>query len=262
MKRDKSRLSSSSSFIEPLKELIADSLEIIADTQIDEGILKDLPVTGSFLKVYKVYTSIKEKIFFKKLNRFLSELKSISPEDKDQFWNRYKENEEEKQKLGEQLIIYLDRHDTIDKATLLARAFGAYMSNEIQKSDFLDLAMCIDSVQIHNIEEITCILILAGDSGFYRTINVATDQKKFIPGMEGQQLLEFKDETKIAKDYLGDSTIKTERKHRRTTLGQNILDFVVPELHTKVLTKIREFHAEKIRVSQVYREKKREEEAK
>ena len=229
------------SVIDPLKDIIADAIEVIIDTKLEEGVLKDLPVTGSLLKVYKALTGIKDQIFLRKLSRFFTELETISIENRTKFWAKYEEQEEEKQKLGEQLIIYIERHDTVDKSGLLARAFGAYINGKIEKVEFLDLAVLIDSLQVHHLEAITSVLILSGGS-FYNEINIAPDGRQFIPGMEIQRLLEYKDQTEWVEDRYEKSSIKTTRKHRITPLAEHFLEYVIYELADRVSNDIKEFH--------------------
>ncbi|MBO0937858.1 hypothetical protein J2I47_14970 [Fibrella sp. HMF5335] len=237
MAKEKSKLRDSNSSSDPLMELIADSLEVIADSQMKEGILKDLPIAGSFFKVYNVFSGIKDRIFFRKLNYFISELESIPTEDKIKFWASYEGNETEKQKLGEKIIIYLDRYDTFDKAILMANAFRAYIKNQIQKPDFLDLIVFIEYVQVHHLETITSILISTGRTNFYANVNRYNDWKGFISEMESQRLLEYEDTAKMVEDRHRGAVIKTERKHRITSLGQNFLNFVIPELYEDLLNR-------------------------
>lgn len=246
MAEGKSKLLGVASVVDPIKEILSDALEVIADDQLQEGVLKELPGVGILFKTYKAVGGIKDLIFFRKLDRFLTELETISLEDKTKFWAKNDESEEEKQKFGEQLIIYLERHDTIDKAILLARAFKAYIKGEIQKSDFLDLAMFIDSLYIHHLKTITSILIMAGSSGSFRNIaQMDLEWKEFLPELEIRRLLNYKDNIEAVEgryELLEKTSMKLTREHGITLLAQYFLDYVIPGLTKEVTDKLKENH--------------------
>lgn len=50
---------------ESLAELTKDSAEIILDSTLDEGVLKDLPLVGMFFGFRKVYLSVQDKLLLK-----------------------------------------------------------------------------------------------------------------------------------------------------------------------------------------------------
>jgi hypothetical protein len=45
-------------------DVVTDVGEVVIDQGIEEGILKDLPVLGTIVGVYKTAKSIKDKLFF------------------------------------------------------------------------------------------------------------------------------------------------------------------------------------------------------
>src|SRR5690606_36938530 len=92
-----------------IKELITDYMEVGLDFFIDNETLKDIPVFGTFYKVYKASTSIREQIFLKKLYAFLFHLKDISANKRKKFIDKIDGSEKEKQQLGLKLIMLIDK---------------------------------------------------------------------------------------------------------------------------------------------------------
>jgi hypothetical protein len=49
-----------------LKEIIVDISEILADNLLEDGILKEIPIIGTILKLGKFTLNIKDHLFIKK----------------------------------------------------------------------------------------------------------------------------------------------------------------------------------------------------
>jgi len=61
-----------------LESLVTDFSEIAVDQLSDiDGVLKDVPIFGSIIKVIKLGFSIKDIVFLKKLSRFLWHLRDV-----------------------------------------------------------------------------------------------------------------------------------------------------------------------------------------
>lgn len=125
-------------------DIISDAGEIILDASMTDGILKDLPIIGTIVKLYKSGVGIKGYIFVKKLNRFLTALKDVPKEQREDFVNRINDDPEFKKKVGESLILILDRLDSIDKTDYIAKAFKKYMEEHISYEMFLRVSSAID----------------------------------------------------------------------------------------------------------------------
>ncbi len=131
---------------ENLEDLAADSFEAVLDSLVADGPLKDIPIIGSVLKIYRAGADIREAMFVRKLIRFLYCLHDVPENDRRKFVRKMDADPELKQELGEKLIIVLDRLDDLKKADLVAAALRARMNEQITLKDFHALMVVIDRI--------------------------------------------------------------------------------------------------------------------
>jgi hypothetical protein len=125
-------------------QITPDLLEIALDQVLDEGIIKDIPIVRSIVGLYKATVSIRDRALVKKLVNFLSPLRSVPQEARQQFRERMNADEEFKCKVGEKLLLIIERLDDMGKPSLIALAFQAYMEEHIDFGMFQRLACAID----------------------------------------------------------------------------------------------------------------------
>ncbi|MDM3856490.1 MAG: hypothetical protein PT120_16755, partial [Aphanizomenon gracile PMC649.10] len=74
-----------SEIMSKLLELLADFGEVALDVTLEEGLLKDIPVIGSAIKIATITKNIPNQLFLSKMKRFLQKIDKISQEDKENF---------------------------------------------------------------------------------------------------------------------------------------------------------------------------------
>lgn len=138
---------------EPM-DLGADILEIGLDQILEEGIIKDIPVFGSFIKIGKTIKSIHDAIFAKKVLVFAQNIHSGN--DSEDKWERHKEklknNPKRLMKELEVLLIYIDRHTKYIKNKILGKFYSLYYMGEIDWGDFEELAEILDVISVFDFE--------------------------------------------------------------------------------------------------------------
>lgn len=125
-------------------QITPDLVEVALDHVLDEGIIKDIPIVRTIAGVYKATVSIRDRALVKKLVGFLFSLSTVSSETRGQFKARMNVDEEFKNKVGEKLLLIIERLDDMGKPNLIARAFQAYMEEQIDFDMFQRLASAID----------------------------------------------------------------------------------------------------------------------
>ncbi len=133
-------------------DLAADIGELLIDAVSDDGLLKDVPLVGSLLKLRKIGSSIKEHIFLKKLRRFLTEVAEIPKEDRESFADEISKDPELRERVGDALVTLLDRFDEIGKEELFAKAFSSYLNGNISFDDFFRIGRAIDRCLVTDLE--------------------------------------------------------------------------------------------------------------
>ena len=104
-----------------LMGLPAEILEFSIDQVLDEGLLKDIPFVGWVSKGITLQRSISDRILFHKILRFLLTLESIESGSKESYRQKIKSNPKFKRKVGEQLLLILDRIDDLSKPQMIAK---------------------------------------------------------------------------------------------------------------------------------------------
>jgi hypothetical protein len=118
-----------------LEDLAQDFGEVALDSILKDGILKDIPVVSSIVGVAKAAISIRDKLLVKKLLHFLHELSDTTEEERRNFLQEFEKDPKEQRKVGENLILLLDRLDNMDKPAMVAKLLKAYIKREIENYD-------------------------------------------------------------------------------------------------------------------------------
>ena len=112
-------------------DLLTENAELVLDSILDSGVIEDVSFFGTIAKSIKIGKTIKDQLFETKLERFLIKLSTINPDEIKEFNERMNNDPELHAKVGEKILLLLERMDDIEKANWLARAFKYYMKGTI-----------------------------------------------------------------------------------------------------------------------------------
>ena len=107
-----------------LQQTAIDFMEVGVDTLIADGILKEVPIVSTIYAIGKTTLSIKDRLFLEKIWIYLTELQVVSEKDRQSFVKQL--NSMEAQKLGEKILLLLEKHEDFHKAKLLAKITSSY----------------------------------------------------------------------------------------------------------------------------------------
>ncbi|MBK8482781.1 MAG: hypothetical protein IPL31_00095 [Saprospiraceae bacterium] len=138
---------------ENISDLTQDYAEIGLDFFIDNEALKDIPVFGTFYKIYKTANNIKDQIFLKKLYAFLFHLKQIPQDKRIKFINTLDYSEKTKQETGQKLLLLIDKLDDFDKPKILSNLLKATIEEKIDYKQFLKLSNVVCNAYIGDLNE-------------------------------------------------------------------------------------------------------------
>lgn len=139
------------------KNLFCEYAEIALDAALDPGLLKDIPVAGTLVSVGNIAFTIKDRIFLKKVSRFLNSIQDIPQAQVDAFLAAL-EQQGTKEKVGEKLLLLLDKQEELDKAMWLGILFSAYVRGEISRHDFDLLSHAVTAAFLGDLEHISIFL--------------------------------------------------------------------------------------------------------
>lgn len=118
---------------------------------IQGNTIGQLPVVKTVYTLVKAAFAIKDYLFQKKLFRFIAGFK-----DADEFLKEKIEqalpDQQDKQEMGEHLVLALQRFDQMTKADALCKLFIARISSAITHKEFLQYTVALDRMDINDLD--------------------------------------------------------------------------------------------------------------
>ena len=208
---------------EKLQEMTSDGMEIALDSFLSDGIIKDIPFFGTLYKSSKAAIGIKDAIFAKMVYKFLFELKDIPPEKRKSFIEKLQTKEGYDKKVGETLIVILDKLDDLDKPTLIGRLLKYTIEEQISFEDFLRISAVIQKAFLPD-------LLFLKKNSFIDYYNPVVREQFMTLGLVRLELEFDTRESTIRKmSRLTDSPTKVSQKLKfeLNNLGEKIRKFLL-----------------------------------
>jgi len=138
----------------PIVEAVLESGELIVDVLMHGDVLADIPFIGTAIKWCKAKDSIKDYAFASKLAQFVQNLEGISQEQRNGLKEKMNAGTEEAQKIGETLFFVLERVTDLDKPSLLAKIFLAYVDEIITGEELRRLCQAVDTAFSDDLQQL------------------------------------------------------------------------------------------------------------
>lgn len=135
-----------------LTEIGVDAGEIVIDSIIDDGLLRDIPIISTIVGLVRTTSDIGNMLFLKKIVYFLRGIKDVSPRKRYEMIAEIDNSPNYKIKVGEKLLYILNRCDDHDKASLIAQLFKAFLNKDIEYDDFLKGSYILNSIFINDFD--------------------------------------------------------------------------------------------------------------
>jgi hypothetical protein len=203
-----------------VKDITSEGAEILLDSALEEGLLRDIPVFGWIAKTYGLVNTLRERIFLQKIFRFLQGAQATTAEERSAFAERMEAEPEYQRKVGEGLFLLLDRHENVDKSELLGRVFAAFVRNEISDEEFQRYSFIIDRLFLRD-------LINLGRHYDSIAKFEASRKRGDKPGLK--QFLDEKTAQALFGNGLLDSDGYAETTYNRNDLGEKLIRLIRPE---------------------------------
>ncbi len=126
--------------------------EVFADSLMEKGIAKEIPIIGTVIGFGKAAMGIKEILFLKKIIYFISELKNISATKRHEMIDKIDNSGKFRTKVGEKLLYIIDKCDDHEKSQITARLFSAFLSEIISYEEFLRASYIVDQVILEDLK--------------------------------------------------------------------------------------------------------------
>lgn len=153
---DKAFSKSVSSLNETLQEselcnIVNNAAEILIDSVIDDGLLKEIPIVKTLVGLIKTTTNISSILLLKKIIIFLDGIKNIPQNKRYKMIAEINNSPKYRIKVGEKLLYIINHCDDHDKASLISELFKAFLSEEIEYDDFLQGSSILNSIYINDL---------------------------------------------------------------------------------------------------------------
>jgi len=131
-------------------DIISDLAEAAIDSEIDEGIIKNIPILKTIFGIFKVGVAVNDFLFAKKLSIFLKNLYELSEEERIKLIDKIEKDDNLSTKIGEKIFYLLDKIDDNEKPRLIAEAFKAYLKENIDFDELVRICCGITNIESIN----------------------------------------------------------------------------------------------------------------
>jgi hypothetical protein len=138
--------------------------ELAIDELFTNGALKDVPIIGSCIALFKAGRTVLDEIFLRNIFRFLAEADGMSQDQRDAFYQKL--SAEEAQALGDTTLAILNRCDSDVQAGMLGRAFVRLMEGAISRDTFELYAFAIRDLNRYHVVQIKQLYATPGFMAF------------------------------------------------------------------------------------------------
>lgn len=133
-------------------EFLGDIGELVIDSVLNEGLLKDIPVLGSLVGVGKCIKNAYDYIFAKKLIAFLFPIKDVPMEVRSDAIKRWEKDEFFRGNVGETLIGMIERCDNTVKAVWLSKLFYELVLRRNYSRLFMRAEKALSSLSVMDLQ--------------------------------------------------------------------------------------------------------------
>lgn len=129
-----------------INSMLKDYSELILDKNLEDGILKEIPIISTIVSSIKFGNSVNEYFFRKKIFKFLFQLKDIPINKREQVIEKINVSEKYQNKVGETIIELLDKIETEGKPEILGKMLGAVIEEKMDYFNFLKASHIVKSI--------------------------------------------------------------------------------------------------------------------
>ncbi len=120
---------------------------------LGETVLKEVPIIKGVVACFKVPLAIRDQLFLRKVAGFLAAVPEFTATEREDFIAEHLADSKSAAKLGETLVLVLDRLDDVEKPHVIAQVFAAFVRGKITFDVFRRLATAIDLGAIDDLKE-------------------------------------------------------------------------------------------------------------
>lgn len=125
--------------------------EVAVDAMMEQGVLRDIPILGSAVGIARASRGVRDALFLTKLQGVIENFEGLSDADKQEMRTRL-ERDEERERIGQQLVFVLERADDLNKAKLIGKCLKVYLEGKIDSDMLLRFWHAIDRCFLNDLK--------------------------------------------------------------------------------------------------------------
>lgn len=198
-----------------LVPVTTDIAEVGLDALLNDGVLREIPIIGSFVGLCKTGVSIRDWLFARKLLSFIQELSKVPKEVRKAAIERLYKDEKHQKRVGENLLLLLEKANDVGKPLMLARAFRAFLEERIDYQTFKNFGSIIDALNMSAIPKLSAIYQTYRIRGEFETAYLTSDEQHLmVLGL-------------ISEELTGTPNHSVEHTIEKTKIGKYFCDIVL-----------------------------------
>jgi hypothetical protein len=138
-----------------IMDLTVDIGEVVIDSFLNDGLLKDIPILGTGIKFIRISANISDTLLLNKLKLFMENLNIIKQDDVEKFKEKMN-NDKFQKEVGIKLLNIINKTDEYIKIRWIAKAFLDYLDKKIPKDFFYRIITIINNAFVQDILRLCC----------------------------------------------------------------------------------------------------------
>ncbi|MEQ8910342.1 MAG: hypothetical protein RIC95_14175 [Vicingaceae bacterium] len=130
---------------ESLSNILVDNGEVLLGALLENEVLKEIPVIGTSLNIYKSIKGVRDTAYLNKVKIFIESVGSIDNKQKEKLIEESKKDEKRRSKFGDAMFTTIEKSDSRVKLEYLAVAFEAFLNGDFDQSNLRLICHIINS---------------------------------------------------------------------------------------------------------------------
>ncbi|MBI5381110.1 MAG: hypothetical protein HZA31_04355 [Opitutae bacterium] len=136
----------------PLVEAALELAEVGFDQFLSSDLTKDIPIVGTAIKICTAADNIRNRLYAAKLHAFIRESERIPEDKKNTFRKKITSSPEEFNRLGENLLLLLERMSDVERPAIMATVFLSFLDGHIDQDTLRRLWEAITDAYLDDIK--------------------------------------------------------------------------------------------------------------
>lgn len=129
-----------------------DSFEVVIDSFLKDGLLKDIPFMGGVSGFFNMHRSVQDQLFLKKIVTFLIHSEATTAEERIKVIQEIDDSKEHRIKVGEKLMYIINKFDDHIKAGIFGYLYKEFTLRKLKYDDLLRCALVLDKCLIRELD--------------------------------------------------------------------------------------------------------------